>query len=172
MTTARGARGLLGALIILALILPFSATNVLADSGATVPAGFRDEALLTGLVQPMAIVFAPNGNVFVAEKRGTIQFYSSITDTTPTLFADLSTNVHNYWDRGLMGLAVDPGFPARPYVYVLYAYNHILGDPQPGAALAVGRRARAAGQPVRRPMPQSAGLVDRRLRRSRDACRD
>ena len=129
MTTARGARGPLGALIILALTLPFSATNVLADSGATVPAGFRDEALLTGLVQPMAIAFAPNGNVFVAEKRGTIQFYTSITDPTPTLFADLSTNVHNYWDRGLMSLAVDPGYPARPYVYVLYAYNHILGDP-------------------------------------------
>ncbi len=129
MTTARGARGPLGALILLALILPFSATTTLADSGASVPAGFRDEALLTGLVQPMAVVFAPNGNVFVAEKRGTIQFYSSITDTTPTLFADLSTNVHNYWDRGLMSLAVDPGYPARPYVYVLYAYNHVLGDP-------------------------------------------
>jgi PKD repeat protein/glucose/arabinose dehydrogenase len=131
MTTARGARGPLAALAILALILPFSTTDALADSGATVPSGFRDEALLTGLVQPMAIVFAPNGNVFVAEKRGTIQFYSNISDTTPTLFADLSTNVHNYWDRGLMGLAVDPGYPARPYVYVLYAYNHILGDPAP-----------------------------------------
>ena len=30
-----------------------------------------------------------------------------------------------------MGLAVDPGYPTRPYVYVLYAYNHILGDSDP-----------------------------------------
>ena len=111
------------------------------------PQAFATKPLLTGLVQPMAIVFAPNGNVFVAEKRGTIQFYTSISDPTPTLFADLSTNVHNYWDRGLMSLAVDPGYPARPYVYVLYAYNHILGDGA-GAALAVGRRERPAGQPV------------------------
>ena len=30
-----------------------------------------------------------------------------------------------------MGLAVDPGYPTRPYVYVLYAYNHIIGDASP-----------------------------------------
>ena len=84
--------------------------------------------MLTGLDHPMSIVFAPNGNVFVAEKRGVIMFYTSLADTTPQVFADLNTNVHNYWDRGLMGLAVDPGYPARPYVYVLYAYNHILGQ--------------------------------------------
>ena len=34
-------------------------------------------------------------------------------------------------DIGITGLAVDPGYPARPYVYVMYAYNHILGDPAP-----------------------------------------
>ena len=85
--------------------------------------------MFTGLDHPMAIAFAPNGNVFVAEKRGTIQFYTSVNDTTPSVFADLNTNVHNYWDRGLMGLAIDPAFTSgRPYVYVLYAYNHILGQ--------------------------------------------
>ena len=26
-----------------------------------------------------------------------------------------------------MGLAVDPQFPTRPYVYALYAYDHMLG---------------------------------------------
>jgi PKD repeat protein/glucose/arabinose dehydrogenase len=127
----RGARRVVLALTLVVLVTPFSAATSLADDGATVPAGFRDEPVLTGLDHPMVIVYAPNGNVFVAEKRGTIQFYSSPTDTTPTLFADLSTNVHNFWDRGLMGLAVDPGYPARPYVYVTYAYNHVLGDPAP-----------------------------------------
>jgi glucose/arabinose dehydrogenase len=109
--------------------MPFSPSSADAASAATVPAGFVDEPLMTGLDHPMAIAIAPNGNVFVAEKRGTIKLYSSLTDKTPTLFADLNTEVHNYWDRGLMGIAVDPGYPAAPYVYVLYAYNHILGDP-------------------------------------------
>ena len=44
------------------------------------------------------------------------------------MFADLRTNVHDFWDRGLLGLALDPGFPTDPYVYVLYTYDHILGD--------------------------------------------
>ncbi|MBA3234415.1 MAG: PQQ-dependent sugar dehydrogenase [Chloroflexi bacterium] len=79
----------------------------------------------------MAVAFAPNGNVFVAEKRGVILRYSSATSTTPVVFADLNTNVHNYWDRGLLGLAVHPQYPSQPYVYVLYAYNHILGDSTP-----------------------------------------
>ena len=74
---------------------------------------------------------------------------SSSTRAWPTrprpVFADLNTNVHNYWDRGLMGLAVDPGYPTRPYVYVLYAYNHILGEQHRAAALAVGRCARPPG---------------------------
>lgn len=121
----------LGALVLLTTILPFTAAPVLADSPASVPAGFADEPLFTGLNHPMSVVFAPNGNVFVAEKRGVILFYSSVSDTTPTVFADLNQNVHNFWDRGLMGLAVDPGYPAQPYIYILYSYNHILGDPNP-----------------------------------------
>ena len=132
MIRARRPLTFMGAFLILAALLPLSAAPV-AAAGATVPDGFQDEAIFTGLDHPMAIAFAPNGKIFVAEKRGTIQVFDSLTDTTPTLFADLSDNVDNYWDRGLMGLAVDPGFATgRPYVYVLYAYNHILGDP-PGA---------------------------------------
>jgi glucose/arabinose dehydrogenase/PKD repeat protein len=121
-------RRVFAALLLVSVVLPYSSTPVAADSPATVPAGFADELVYDGLVHPMAVAFAPNGNVFVAEKSGRIYVYSDLTDTTPTLFADLNTNVHNYWDRGLMGLAVDPGFPTDPYVYVLYAYNHILGS--------------------------------------------
>ncbi len=128
MHRSRRPLSLIGAFLIVATLLPVSATPV-AAVGASVPAGFADEAVFTGLDHPMAVAFAPNGHVFVAEKRGTIQRYDSLTDTTPTLFADLNVNVHNYWDRGMMGLAVDPGYSTgRPYVYVLYAYNHILGS--------------------------------------------
>ncbi len=42
---------------------------------------------------------------------------------------DLSSEVDDYWDRGLMGMVVDPQFPTRPYVYALYAYDHQLGGP-------------------------------------------
>ena len=37
------------------------------------------------------------------------------------VFANLSIEVMNYWDRGLLSMAIDPGLTTgRPYIYVLY----------------------------------------------------
>ena len=99
-----------------------------AAAGPTIPDGFRDELMWDGLTHPSAIAFAPNGAVFVAEKSGRILVFDNLNDDTPTLFANLVTNVHNAWDRGMLGLAVDPAYPTRPYVYVLYTYDHVLGS--------------------------------------------
>ena len=96
--------------------------------GAVLPTGFQEQTVFTGLTQPTALRFASDGRIFVAEKSGIVKVFDGLADPTPTVFADLRTNVHNYWDRGLLGLALDPGFPARPYVYVLYTHDHILGS--------------------------------------------
>jgi PKD domain/Glucose / Sorbosone dehydrogenase len=74
-------------------------------------------------VEPTAVRFASDGRVFVAEKRGVIKVFANISSTTPAVFADLNANVYNFWDRGLLGLALHPNFPATPYVYVLYTYD-------------------------------------------------
>ena len=95
------------------------------------PAGFTDSVALSGLSNPTAFRFASDGRIFVAEKSGLIKVFDNLSDPTATVFADLRTNVHNYWDRGLLGLALDPAFPARPYVYVLYTYDHVLGSAAP-----------------------------------------
>ena len=63
--------GLFGAIVLVALLLPFSAAPVAAASGAAVPPAFRDEAVFTGLDHPMSVVVAADGSVFVAEKHGT-----------------------------------------------------------------------------------------------------
>jgi len=65
----------------------------------------------------------------VAEKGGVIKMYDSLTDTSPTVYADLRTEVYNYWDRGLLGMALAPDFPADPKIYVLYTYNGAIGGP-------------------------------------------
>jgi glucose/arabinose dehydrogenase len=100
-------------------------------SAGTVPAGFTDSVAISGLASPTAVRFSADGRIFVAEKSGLIKVFDSVSDPTATVFADLRTNVHNYWDRGLLGLALDPAFPSKPYVYVLYTYDHILGSPSP-----------------------------------------
>ncbi len=91
-------------------------------SGVTL-AGFSDTLIFSGLNKPTAARFASNGKVFVAEKGGRILLFDSLTDTTPTVFADLSGRVNSYWDRGLNGLALHPNYPATPHVFVFYAHD-------------------------------------------------
>ena len=96
----------------------------------TLPAGFRDTTVFSGLDKPTAVCFASDG-VFVAEKSGLIKVFASLAATTPTIFADLRTSVHNYWDRGLLGMALHPDFPATPFLYVLYTHDAAIGGTAP-----------------------------------------
>ena len=101
-------------------------------SPSVLPANFQETIVFSnGLSLPTAVRFAPDGRVFVAQKNGVIKVFASLTATTPTTFADLRTQVDDYWDRGLLGLALDPNFPANPYVYVLYTYDAPIGGTAP-----------------------------------------
>ena len=97
----------------------------------TLPDGFQEDVVFSGLNLPTALRFAPDGRIFVAEKSGLVKVFDSLDDAMPVVVADLRTNVHNYWDRGLLGLALDPGFPDSPYVYLLYTYNAPPGGTAP-----------------------------------------
>ncbi len=100
---------------------------------SSLPPGFTDSVVFSGLTLPTAVRFSPDGRVFVAEKSGVIKVFDSLTSTTPKVFADLSASVHHPLssDRGLLGLALDPNFPAQPYVYVLYTYDAKIGGTAP-----------------------------------------
>jgi glucose/arabinose dehydrogenase/plastocyanin len=103
-----------------------------AAAGAELlPAGFQESVVIDGLTEPMAVSFASDGRVFVAEKSGLIKVFDDLSDPSPSVFADLSTNVYNFFDRGLMSIALDPNFPANPYVYALYTYDGDVGGPAP-----------------------------------------
>ena len=119
--------------------LPGPGTGVTGDldaldgtGGCGHAAGWLPESVVfSGLTNPTAVRFASDGRVFVAEKRGVIKVFDSLTDTTATTFADLNVNVYNFWDRGLLGLALDPSFPTNPYVYALYTYDAAIGGTAP-----------------------------------------
>ena len=110
-----------------------------AASAQTLPAGFQLDTVFSGRTQPVAVRFAPDGRVFVAEKSGLLYAYDSVLDPTPTLVIDLRVQVHNFWDRGMLGLAVAPGFPADPTLYVSYTHD----------AFADGTRAALGLAPIR-----------------------
>ncbi len=119
---------MLGVLTLLAGLL---AVVLSPSASAAVPAGFTDTAVITGRVHPTSVTFAPNGQVLVTEKGGKIYSYASLSDTSPTLVADLSTQVDDYWDRGLLGLAVPPSYPTDNHLYVLYTYDAPIGGTAP-----------------------------------------
>ena len=114
------------AVILVALLPPFKANAV-----ATLPSGFQERVVFSGLTNPTTVQFSKDGRVFVAEKSGLIKVFDNLSDTTPTTFADLRTNVHNFWDRGMLGMVLDTNFPTDPYVYVLYTHDAAIGGTAP-----------------------------------------
>ncbi|MDG4832736.1 PQQ-dependent sugar dehydrogenase [Solwaraspora sp. WMMD1047] len=116
--------------MVAAVLTPIVTTTAPA-AAVTLPAGFQEQVVFSGLNLPTNIEFAPDGRIFVAEKAGRVKVYDGLSDPTPTIFADLTANVHSQHDRGLLGLAIHPQFPAQPYLYVLYAYDAPPGETAP-----------------------------------------
>ena len=108
-----------------------STVAVSVISAATLPANFQESVVFSGLTNPTSIRFPRDGRVFVAQKNGIVKVFASLTATTATTFVNLPAAVHDFWDRGLLGLALDPNFPTNPYVYVLYAYDAAIGGTAP-----------------------------------------
>jgi glucose/arabinose dehydrogenase/single-stranded DNA-binding protein len=109
------------------------ATSVLASAatGTTLPTGFTDTQVITGLTNPTVVRFASDGRIFVAQKNGLLLEYDGLTDATPTPVIDLRAETDDYWDRGLLGMALDPNFPATPNIYLLYTYDALPGGVAP-----------------------------------------
>ncbi len=118
-------------MMVLAACMAVLATAPAGAGALTLPPGFEQSTAIGGLNDPMDAEVAPNGRVFVAEKGGTIKTFDDLSDTTAATFADLRTQVHNFSSRGLLGLAVDPAFPAEPYVYVYYTLDAPIGGTPP-----------------------------------------
>ena len=80
---------------------------------------------------PVDVAFAPDGRVFVAEKGGIIKEFTSLADPSASVYADLSAQVHDFWDRGLLGMVLDPNFTSNDRMYVSYAHSTQWGDECP-----------------------------------------
>jgi glucose/arabinose dehydrogenase len=99
------------------------ASDIEQRVSALAPDGFTDQVIFSGRTNPIAVRFAANGRIFVAEEAGRIYFYDGLSDTTATLFADLRAQVNSYWDRGLLGFTLDPDYTSNGHLYVLYSHD-------------------------------------------------
>lgn len=94
------------------LVLLLIARSVRADE--ITPTGFHIDPVADGLNQPIALAFAPDGRLFIAEKGGTIRVVQDGA-LLPQPFAVLA--VHDFLEGGLLGLAVDPAFAQNHFLY-------------------------------------------------------
>ena len=89
-----------------------------AKGAASVPQGFTDSQVVSGLTNPTDMEFAPDGRLFVAEQAGRLRFVRS--NGTLGTFLNISTKVDATGERGLLGIAFDPAFATNRYVYLHY----------------------------------------------------
>lgn len=66
-----------------------------------------------------------SGRLFIAEKRGTIRIIEN-GEVLEDFFLDISEQVQNSGERGLLGLAFHPNFPETPYFYVNYVIKETI----------------------------------------------
>ena len=84
---------------------------------ATVPSGFADEVVASGIASPTAMAFAPDGRLFVCQQNGQLRVIKNgALLATPFL----SVTVNSSGERGLLGVAFDPSFATNGFVYVYY----------------------------------------------------
>jgi glucose/arabinose dehydrogenase/PKD repeat protein len=101
---------------------------------ASLPGGFTTTTVFSGLKSPTAVAFSPDGKVYVAEKSGIIKVFPSAGSNLGVVFTDLSTRVFDFWDRGLLGLTVDPRLgkgTGHDFIYALYAKDAPPGQQAP-----------------------------------------
>jgi glucose/arabinose dehydrogenase len=83
----------------------------------TVPSGFSDQVLATGLTSPTAMAFAPDGRIFVCQQGGQLRVVKNgALLATPFLTVPTSAT----GERGLLGVAFHPSFASNGFVYVYY----------------------------------------------------
>ena len=114
----------LAALVVCAAII----LGIVSGAAATsFPTGFSQDVIASGLTEPTAIAFFPDGRMAIAEKSGIVRLVKNGA-LQPTPLIDIQARVNDYWDRGLIGIAVDPSFASNPYLYLLYVYENDPND--------------------------------------------
>jgi len=116
---------------------------------ATLPPGFTEGLVATGLTNATAMSFSPDGRLFVCQQAGALRVISNGT-LLPTPFTTVATSATG--ERGLLGVTFDPNFASNRFVYVYYTaatpatHNRVsrftasIADPnvaEPGSEVAI-----------------------------------
>ena len=94
------------------------------------PFTINREVVVSGLAEetavfppgPTAFDWSPDGTMFIAKLDGIVRVFDG-NSLLEEPFIDISDQVNTGGQRGLLGLAVHPDFPEKPYVYLAFSYD-------------------------------------------------
>lgn len=87
------------------------------------PVNFEEEIIYNGLDQSTGMALLPDGRIFVVEKitgRVRLIVNGALASVDPVVTVPEVDGA--ILEQGLLGVAVDPGWPVRPYIYVHYTH--------------------------------------------------
>ena len=117
---------------LLAPLLLFLTAGITPLSAQSLPSGFANSQIQSGYTTPVGVIFSTDGRqLFVWEKTGRV-YVSNWNGTTyvrqnaPVI--DISEEVGNWRDFGLLSLCLDPNFASNGLLYLFYAVDrhHLL----------------------------------------------
>jgi uncharacterized repeat protein (TIGR03806 family) len=82
---------------------------------AELPDGFAESIVLRDLNGATAMAVAAEGRLFLCEQTGALRV---VKDGKLLSEPFVRLAVDSTWERGLIGVALDPAFPRKPYVYL------------------------------------------------------
>lgn len=83
----------------------------------SLPDGFQLQTVATGIDGATALEVLPDGRVLVCEQPGRVR----VVENGKLLSKPFVTlPVDSNWERGVIGVTHDPGFPKSPYIYVCW----------------------------------------------------
>ena len=103
-------------LALLASLCLFLLPHASSAAQINLPAGFV-ETRIPGFVSPTAMAVAPDGRIFVCEHNGIV---AVVKNGIRLSRAFVYVSVHQFAERGLVGIQLDPNFPQNGYVYLYY----------------------------------------------------
>jgi glucose/arabinose dehydrogenase len=86
----------------------------------TLPAGFVQKTVASGLGPETVMAFAPDGRLFMLQQDGIIRIVKN-GKLLPKVFIDLPVN--ELGERGLLGIAFDPNFEQNHYLYLYHTVS-------------------------------------------------
>lgn len=121
MTTPRYFRNLFLAI----QIFSFGTCHGVTHAAPVLPAGYTLATVAAQLDFPTNLAWLPDGTMLIIEKRGVVK---ALRNGSVAVLADLSATTNDYWDRGMIGIAVDPNYASNHYIYLTRVFENNSAD--------------------------------------------